>query len=206
MTLRPLLLSALVLCAPLAACDGSHRGIETAHQPVVSHTSYAIDLLAGPDGLAGGEAQRLRGWLDTLAAGYGDTLTIDDPAGSVRVREDVAAVAGLPLSAVAIGAPLSPGAVRVTVIRSSAAVPSCATPAANASLVNFDAHLSSGFGCAVNGNLAAMVANPDDLLRGRVDDGHGRAATAAKAVSAWRKTATTGNGGTAVKNESTGGR
>ena len=32
----------------------------------------------------------------------------------------------------------------------------------------------SNFGCAVNGNLAAMVANPSDLVHGREGSGVGR--------------------------------
>ncbi|PZQ58798.1 MAG: pilus assembly protein CpaD [Sphingomonas taxi] len=211
MTMRPLLLATLALCAPLAACAGDNRGIETAHQPVVSRNDYALDLLAGPDGLAGGEAQRLRGWLDTLALGYGDTVAVDDPAGLVGARADVTAVVGSYGLSIADAAPtdaaaLQPGTVRVLVRRTTAAVPSCAVPRARTALVNFDAHMSSDFGCAVNGNLAAMVADPADLVRGKADDGSGTAATGSKAIGAWRKAAPTGGGGTAVKAESTGGR
>lgn len=209
MTLRPLLL--LALCVPLAACAGDHRGLETTNQPVVTRTPYTMDLLAGADGLAGGEPQRLRGWLATLAAGYGDRLSIDDPDASPTVRADVAAIAGehgLSLSAAPASdaAGLSPGMVRVTVLRSTASVPSCAAPRPNGDLVNFDAHISGDFGCAVNGNLAAMVADPADLLRGKVDDGRGAGWTAGKAVGVWRRAAPTGAGGTAVKSESTGGK
>lgn len=210
MTMRPLLFTALSLCVPLAAC-GDYRGLETAHQPVVSQTDYALDLLAGPDGLAGGEAQRLRGWLDVLAAAPGTTVAIDDPAGSPAARTDIAALAGqfglrLAATAPAPGAPLAPGTLRVVVTRSAASVPSCDAPGARSSLVNFDAHTGSTFGCAINGTLAAMVADPNDLIRGKADDGRGTAATAAKAIGAWRRAVPTGAGGTALKTETTGAR
>lgn len=206
---RPLLLATLALCYPLAGC-GEYRGVETAHQPVVTQTDYALDLLAGPDGLGSGEAQRLRGWLDVLAPAPGATMAIDDPSASPGVSSEIVALAAERdlhvVSAPAQGPAPAPGTVRVVVTRSNASVPSCDTPAARASLVNFDAHTGSGFGCAVNGTLAAMVADPNDLVRGRADDGARTTNTATKAVTIWRKAAPTGGGGTVLKSETTGGR
>lgn len=208
MTLRPL---ALLLGAalPLAA-RGDYRGLETVHQPVVAQTDYTLDLLAGPDGLAGGEAQRLRGWLDVLAAAPGSAIALDDPFASPAARADIAAAAaehGLRVAPVvaAQAAPPASGMLRVVVTRATVSVPSCQTPAERTALVNFDAHTSSSFGCAVNGTLAAMVADPNDLIRGKTDDGAYGAGTAAKAVTIWRKAAPSGGGGTVLKSESTGG-
>lgn len=45
---------------------------------------------------------------------------------------------------------------------------------------------SSNYGCATQSNLAAMVAEPADLLHGRSDDAGGYD-VAAKAVKAWRE-------------------
>jgi pilus assembly protein CpaD len=53
----------------------------------------------------------------------------------------------------------------------------------------------SNFGCAVNGNLAAMIANPEDLIHGREGSGVGDTLTSNKAVDAYRKAAPTGNKG-----------
>ncbi|WP_162234659.1 CpaD family pilus assembly lipoprotein [Sphingomonas sp. Leaf231] len=210
MTMRPLLLTALALSVPLAGC-GEYRGLETAHQPVIAQTDYTLDLIAGPDGLAGGEAQRLHGWLDVLAAPPGTTIAIDDPAAQAVARSDIATIAGehhLRLGAtLPAGAPSPvPGTLRVVVTRATASVPSCQTPGPRDALVNFDAHTSNTFGCATSGNLAAMVADPLDLLRGKVDDGRNASATAAKAIGAWRKAVPTGTGGTVLKSETTGGR
>ena len=52
----------------------------------------------------------------------------------------------------------------------------------------------TGFGCSVNGNLAAMVANPQDLVHGRDGGGVGDSDTAAKAIDTYRKKAPTGAG------------
>jgi pilus assembly protein CpaD len=53
----------------------------------------------------------------------------------------------------------------------------------------------SNFGCAVNGNLAAMVANPEDLIHGQDDNGVGDTRTATKAVESYRKAVPTGAAG-----------
>ena len=45
-------------------------------------------------------------------------------------------------------------------------------------------------------NLAAMVANPEDLVRGRTDTGSTQAMTSNKAIDAYRKADTTGKGNT----------
>jgi len=45
---------------------------------------------------------------------------------------------------------------------------------------------SSNFGCATMSNIAAMVADPQDLLHGRTTDGSGAGETAYKAVQTWR--------------------
>jgi len=53
----------------------------------------------------------------------------------------------------------------------------------------------SNFGCAVNSNMAAMVANPEDLFHGRSGTGVGDTLTASKAVDYYRKAQPTGTKG-----------
>lgn len=210
MTKRPLLALALAVSATasLAGCS-AYRGVETQHQPVVSRADYVFDVQTASDALAPGEAERLRGWMDTLRLGYGDTIALDDPYGSgPGARADVAAVAGsygllLSGQAPVTGAPVAAGTLRVVVSRATASVPSC-TPRGNGDLVNFDAHTSGDFGCAINGNLAAMVANPNDLVRGAPGTGTNDTLTGTKAIGMLRKAAPTGAGGTALKTEETG--
>ena len=54
--------------------------------------------------------------------------------------------------------------------------------------------MASNYGCATNSNLAAMVADPADLLRGREAEGSA-AETATRAIKAWRETQPTGKNG-----------
>jgi pilus assembly protein CpaD len=53
----------------------------------------------------------------------------------------------------------------------------------------------SNFGCGVNSNLAAMVANPEDLVHGREGTNVGNNAAGTKAVILYRTTPPSGSKG-----------
>ena len=93
--------------------------------------------------------------------------------------------------------------VRVVVSRMKASVPGC-PDFSRVSEPEFESNTSSNYGCAVNSNLAAMVANPADLVRGQPGADATDPATSAKAIDVYRKAAPTGAGG--LKSESTGGK
>lgn len=196
--------SALLLVAiGLAGCghkpyDIPERGLESVNVPVVSRSDYVFDA-AAPDGsLAPYEASRLNAWFAGLGLGYGDTIYVDGPFAE-GARSDVAQIAGNYGLMVAHGAPVTagpvgPGSVRVIVSRTRASVPNCP----NWSVVsqpNSQNRAMSNFGCAVNSNLAAMVADPQDLVHGREGTGVGDALTSAKAVGAYRRAEPTGKQG-----------
>jgi pilus assembly protein CpaD len=100
-------------------------------------------------------------------------------------------------------APVTPGTLRVVVSRRRASVPGCPDWSRDASL-EIGSNTSSNFGCAVNSNLAAMIANPADLVRGR----NGPSATdpllSTKAIDSYRKAPATG--ATGIKAEKAGGK
>ena len=211
-----LLAPSLVLAAALAlgGCQGPvNRGVESANQPVVSRTDYVIDLGSdGPyGGLRGGEATRLGQWFDSLRLGYGDRVTVDDPShgGGASAREAVAGLAaryGLLLAETApvTEGAISPGNVRVIVSRSRAEVPDCPNWKRPAD-PEFAGSTMSNYGCATNGNLAMMVANPQDLVRG-VDDNAGHSNRALiRAGDAYQKLVPTGVNGEVKKESAKGG-
>lgn len=206
MTRRPLLLAALASASLLSACGTPNRGLESVHQPVVSRQDYAFDVAIGADGLAPGEQQRLGGWMETLRAGYGDTIALDNPYGGAgNAAADVAAVAaryGLLLAEAApvTGAPIAPGTLRVVLSRARAHVPSC-PDYSRMYEPNFNAHTGSNYGCATNTNLAAMVADPNDLVRGARTDATSDALTGTRAITALREHEPTGQGGVWVKSK-----
>jgi len=192
----------LLLASAVAGCKTTHdqpaRGLVAVNQPVVTRNDYAMDL-AAPDGsLASGEEARLDGWFRGLGLGYGDNVYVDgDYAGAARA--DVARVAGRYGMMVNAGAPVTaggiqPGTVRVVVSRTRAGVPGCPNWDRAAS-PDFENLQMPSFGCAVNGNLTAMVADPQDLVYGREGASVVDAHTAAKAVNSYRSAAPTGDKG-----------
>ena len=207
--LAPLPLLGLALA--LAGCGPVTRGVESVNQPVVSRTDYVIDLgQGGYDGLRPGESTRLGQWFDSLKLGYGDRVAIDDPAhaGGGAAREVIAATVaryGLLLTdpAPVTEGPVAGGTVRVVVSRSLASVPNCPNWR-DSTTPDFTSSTMSNYGCANNANLAAMVANPEDLVRG-VDEGTAGVDPRAsqRALKAYRDQPTTGTG--ALKQESSKG-
>ena len=193
-------LASAITAAPAAAApvDRPAKGLASVNAPVVTRADYALDL-AAPDGiLAGSEAARLDGWFRSMQLGYGDTVYVDSPLG-YDARDEVARVAGRYGLLVALGAPMtagavSPGMVRVVVSRTTASVPGCPNWS-KASTPNFDNSSMPNYGCATNSNLAAMIANPSDLVHGREGSGVGDSFTATRAVDQYRKAIPTGQQG-----------
>lgn len=162
------LLSVAALAMSLGACGGTmNRSLESVHQPVVSRTDYVFDL---NDGMGAQGAQRLSAWFQSLNLGFGDRLSIDDPSGNPANRAAVAAAANRFGVAVENAAPVTqgeivPGMFRVVVSRSKAEVPGC-PDWSRSSVGNYNSDAPSNYGCATNASLAAMVANPNDLVAG----------------------------------------
>jgi len=193
----------LVLLAALSGCslgmpDEPARGLAAVNVPVVQRADYAFDAVAPGGSLAPGEAARLNAWFAGLDLGYGDSIYVDGPY-SDGARYEVAQIAGQygllvsPSAPVTAGA-IPPGMVRVIVSRTRASVPGCPNWSVP-SQPNYLNRSTSNFGCAVNSNLAAMVANPQDLVHGREGSGVGDNLVATKAVGAYRKAEPTGTQG-----------
>lgn len=205
------LLPLVALSLAVSACGGTaNRGLSSVHQPVVSRADYTFDLGAGNGGIGGVETGRLANWFDALQLGYGDRVSVDLPGGydSSGAREQVAAVAaryGLLLQDTppVTSGDVPAGAVRVIVSRLKATVPGC--PDRSRSMeINFNNHTDSNYGCATNSNLAAMIANPEDLIQGQTGDGTGGAVASSKAIRAYREAEPTSKKG--LTRESAGER
>ncbi len=205
----------LVLGAVVSACGPHSRQanntVYSVNQPVVQRTDYVLHLATGPDGVPETEIGRLHGWFQGLQVGYGDRIAIDEAGGygDGTVREDVAAAAGQYGLLVTDNAPMTageiqPGTVRVVLSRTTASVPDC--PNWNGPGGGSLSATSPNFGCAVNSNLAAMVADPNDLVLGQTDDGTGDPATASRAIRVYRNAVPTGTRGLDNRNSTTGQR
>lgn len=196
---------AISLGLALSACGSLNGGdqnmsLYSTNQPVVERDNYTLDLASGASGLTVPEQARLADWFETLDVGYGDRIAVDDPARNPAVMADVAAVAsrfGLLVSAEApvTEGYVNPGNVRVVVTRSMAQVPGCPIWDHEFGFQRGN-QTSTGYGCAVNSNIAAMVADPEHLLEGASGTGETVIMTSNRAIDAYRNAAPSGNGGT----------
>ena len=73
---------------------------------------------------------------------------------------------------------------RVVVSRTSASVPGC-PDFSHRSHTDFQVRTSANYGCGTNGTLAAMIADPEDLVRGKDAAGEDQS-RASKAIRAYR--------------------
>ena len=159
----------------LASCGsmGSNTSMYSVHQPVVERTSYALDISTPGGDVSSADQRRMSEWFDGLRLGYGDRVAIDfgDSYADPSTRRTVATIAadhGIVLgdNAPVTAGSVAPGTVRVVVTRSTASVPSCPDWSTETD-ANFNSSNHSNHGCATNSNLAAMVADPEDLVSGR---------------------------------------
>jgi pilus assembly protein CpaD len=205
MTTRKTLASALTLglVVALGGCGGgafpSNRGLDSVNQPVVSTTSYTLDIAAGPGGVSIPEQRRLAGWFDAMALRYGDRIYIDDPMKSPGARNAVESVASRFGMLVGDDAPVTPGevpagTVRVIVARSTATVPGCPDWSENSD-TNLTNGTNANYGCAVNSNMAAMIADPQHLIKGASGSGVTTVMSSTKAIDSYREAPPTGEKG-----------
>jgi len=192
----------LALATSISGCTGAaggNRSLESVHQPVVRNSIYQFDVAASNGELPPSEQGRLQGWFDAMGVRYGDRIAIEDTSayGASSARETVRSMIGRRGLLLSTSVPITTGAVpeghlRIVVTRASASVPSCPNWDSKSS-INPGNATSSNYGCAVNSNLAAMVADPNDLIKGASDSGHDPSA-ATRAIQTYRAKPQTGAG------------
>ncbi|WP_298301610.1 CpaD family pilus assembly protein [uncultured Erythrobacter sp.] len=195
---------ALALGVTLAGCSSgplseTNTSLYSVNQPVVERTNFTLDVDTTRSGLPITEQQRLNGWFETMDLRYGDRVTIEDPSSNPAVTDAVNQLAGryglivegvAPTTAGMLGASQA----RVVITRSTASVPNCPNWDGRSDS-NFKNETSKNYGCAINGNLAAMVANPEDLLEGQSGTGETVISTGTKAIATFRDAEPTGAAG-----------
>jgi len=210
MSTRVLVIAILAPALMLSACGGTqNRGLESVHQPVVQRTDFVFDAAIDDGHLSSGELQRVAGWMASLNLTYGDKVAVDDPTGNAgTARSEIASLVDRYGMSLAEQTPITastiaPGTVRLIISRMTASVPGCPDHSRPGNH-EFNANTSSDFGCAMNANLAAMVARPEDLVRGKPGIVTSDPAVSNKATLLLRKTPPTGAGG--LKSAGTGGK
>lgn len=206
--IRPLLHPALLalgltlVAGTPALAEPTNRGMESVNQPVVQRTDFVFDAMPdGYSGLTAAEQRRILDWFDAIRLGYGDRVAIasDGLYGQSAVGQaigDLVARYGLLLAdtAPATAGEAPSGTVRIVVSRAVASVPGC-PDWKDRFEADFQGGLSYNYGCATNGNLAAMIANPEDLVQGRETRSDLRTTTSSRAIKAYNSAQPTGAGG-----------
>ncbi|GGD56459.1 hypothetical protein GCM10010990_02120 [Croceicoccus mobilis] len=197
--------------ATLAGCGSipTNRTLYSEHQPVVSRTNYVFDVMTSSAGIPISEQRRLSGWWEAMELSYGDKVSVDFSKIGPAARDDLVSLADKQGILLADAAPVTegeagPGVARVVVTRSTASVPGCPDWGDKTDF-NPNNATSKGYGCAINGNLAAMVANPEDLLTGQTGSGETVVMSSTKAIETYRNKAPTGEGDLKSVSSSSGG-
>jgi pilus assembly protein CpaD len=178
----------------------SNPSFYSVHQPVVQRTDFVFDVATDGNGVPASEQARLDAWFQSIDLRYGDSVAVDEAHGyeSDGARTDVAAVAGRYGLLLSEGTPVTtgavaPGTIRVVASRATASVPGC--PDWGGTEIHAMGTTSSNYGCATNSNLAAMVANPNDLVEGQDGSVTRSAGTATRAIRGYREGQPTGRQG-----------
>ncbi len=186
-----LALPAFALVLVLSGCGTQNRGLESVHQPVVTRTDYVYDMPApGGDRVAANDEALLVGWFDSLKLRYGDRVAIDTQGYGPRARDAIGTVASRYGLLIDETAPVTQGvipsgSVRVIVSRTAASVPGC-PDFSRTMLPEFGGNTHSNYGCGVNSTLAAMIADPRDLVQGRTETRLGDNTAAGTAIRNYR--------------------
>lgn len=187
------------------------RGVEPSHQPVVQRTDFVFDVAGnGTGGIDPAEQNRLAAWFQALRLGYGDhvSLAAAPGGGAWALRDAIADVVGRYGLLIENEAPITAGTapaggLRVIVSRSVASVPGCPSWA-DKSAADFVGGLSDNYGCANATNLAAMIADPRDLVEGRQAGIDPTNNVSGRAIKAYQEKAPTGSG--SLQTMSAGGK
>ncbi len=201
----------------LAGCMGSsggaevNRSLDSVHQPVVTIQSYVFDADTSANGIAPTELRRVSDWFDAMNVRYGDRIAVDQGSegyGSRAAVDSVAMLVARRGMILADNAPITagtiaPGRIRVVITRSSARVDGCPDWSSR-SAIGTSSTTTSNYGCAINSNLAAMVADATDLVRGQTRASNDPL-TASKAIETYRTAPPSGAEGLAEEGTQGGG-
>lgn len=186
----------LALSTGLAGCVGNsqmaNRSLDSVHQPVVSTNTHTLDIASYGGSISPQEAERVQEWLQAIGVGYGDQAVIEDDniygnAATLATLRDLLAARGARLAGVVQG-----NSLRLRVVRTAAYVPNCPDWSGRYTTNPLN-ETSTNYGCATNGNLAAMVADPNDLVRG-ISSTTSNTQQGVKAIKSYREKPVTGAG------------
>lgn len=182
----------LIVCATgaviLTGCMGAPAE-GTGPIPLTPTSRYSLQVEPGSDrialavheeGLSANQMQALRDMVNRFAAEGAPVLLVEAPSGEDRVSSDLAwrvkgalEAQGVPSYQVRIATYVAPDPRAPVVVgfeTARAVVPQCGREWTNLARTGSNAG-SANFGCSVNANLAAQIANPRDIVTPRATTG-----------------------------------
>jgi pilus assembly protein CpaD len=164
----------------LSACASDDLALDDAYVPNAGSENYAIMYAKGPVSLAvdsshgslqPAQVKAVAGFARQSMAGGLTTIAISRPAGgghSVRVAEEVAGVMvrqGIPAELIRIGTYPAPASapVQLAYVKSYAHTKPCGDWSSSVSDTGKNQNMPN-HGCAVQSNIAAMLADPEDVI------------------------------------------
>jgi len=181
--MRQLASSLIVLTAlGVTACAGAPRPAELALTPTeqwtgkikVENQPDTILLGVHADGLSANQASAVAGFVNQWMQAEGGVITVQAPLGAsprmVAGVQAALAAQGAPLGSIDLASYDAAGDLAAPIIvafdRYTVETPRCGANWENLTRTRNN-EVYSNFGCAVTANMAAQIANPQDLLRPR---------------------------------------
>lgn len=197
------ILSTVAMGIAVSGCVGGgstmNRQLESIHQPVVTQHNFTIDVPVTNGEISPSVLNDVSGWMQAMNVRYGDRVSVDDSAsyGANAVRGAVDELLRREGMILSDNAPITPGAippghVRIILSRATARVDGCPNWRTR-SAIDYNTTTTSNYGCATNANMAAMIADPLDLVRGQSDRSNDPL-TASNAVAGYRARASQSGG------------
>jgi pilus assembly protein CpaD len=178
----------LLLLASLSACMTKNNGfrdnagLDSIHKATVALQETTHQLRFADGNLSATEEANLAAFLSVSGLRYADRLTLrmSEPKLSGAYRNSINKVLGrfgLSIGNVETIVGLQAGTGILAVNRPTVTLPECGIQSGPNGLNSNNENMSN-YGCATRSNLAAMVANPADLISGNELDGQGADITA----------------------------
>lgn len=180
MSRKTISLAAAVAALSLAGCAGGDMALDDAYVPLTPSERYPIEYAKGPitmqvasthGTLQPSQVNAVAGFARQSMSGGLTPVMIKRPAGggaSARVAEEIAGLMlqqGLPREMIRMGTYPAPASapVQMAYVKSYAHTKPCGEWRENAADSGSNEFLSN-HGCAVQSNIAAMLANPENIV------------------------------------------
>jgi pilus assembly protein CpaD len=177
-----LLFTILPACTPKNNGLRDNGGLDTIYKASVTLNEFAHTVHFSSGKLTDKEQSSLATFIAASGLRYGDkfNLRTSEPDMSIAYRNAINIVLarfGVTLGSIETIIGLEAGSAALVVVRATAILPKCGIQS-GPNGANIKNENMANYGCATRSNLAAMVANPADLISGNTLDGQGADITA----------------------------